>query len=68
MHRLYRAVEAYPLLIAGRWWSPVMLPEAGVGHRIAGELYEVDDATISTGTPTIATSRAGVAASEITSA
>ena len=38
---LYR--KAYPLVIAGRWFSPVKMPEPGVGHRVTGELYEVDN-------------------------
>lgn len=38
----FRTVAPYPLLIAGRWFSPVMLPESGVGHRVTGELYAVD--------------------------
>jgi gamma-glutamylaminecyclotransferase len=42
----YRTVDAYPLLIAGRWFSPVMLPEPGTGHRVTGELYAVDDAKL----------------------
>jgi len=39
-------VARYPLLIAGRWFSPVMLPEPGVGERVTGELYAVDDALL----------------------
>lgn len=39
----YRTVERYPLVVAGRWFSPVMLPEPGIGHRVSGELYAVDD-------------------------
>ncbi len=33
----------YPLVIAGRWYSPILLPEPGAGHAVRGELYEVDD-------------------------
>jgi gamma-glutamylaminecyclotransferase len=40
---LYRTAQAYPLVIAGRWFSPVMMPEPGVGHCVTGELYEVDN-------------------------
>lgn len=36
-------VERYPMIIQGRGFSPVMLPEAGQGHRIVGEIWEVDD-------------------------
>ncbi len=42
----YRTVQAYPLVIAGRWFSPVMMPEPGTGHRVTGELYEADDAAL----------------------
>lgn len=42
----YRTALAYPLVVAGRWFSPVMMPEPGTGHRVTGELYEVDDATL----------------------
>lgn len=41
----HRTVEAYPLYVQGQWHSPVMLPEAGNGLRVTGELYEVDDDT-----------------------
>ena len=43
---LARTVEAWPLLIQGPWFTPVMLPETGEGHRVAGELWEVDDALL----------------------
>jgi gamma-glutamylaminecyclotransferase len=29
----YRTVQAYPLVIAGQWFSPVMMPEPGGGIR-----------------------------------
>jgi gamma-glutamylaminecyclotransferase len=38
-----RSVKAYPLVICTPWRSPALLPEAGEGHRVRGELYEVDD-------------------------
>ena len=41
-----RTVERYPMIIQGRFFSPVMIPEPGVGHRIVGELWEVDDALL----------------------
>lgn len=36
-----RTVEAWPLVIGNQWYSPYLLPERGVGHRVAGELWEV---------------------------
>jgi gamma-glutamylaminecyclotransferase len=36
-------VERYPMMVAGRWYAPMMLHEPGVGRRVTGELYEVDD-------------------------
>lgn len=41
-----RSVAAYPLVIAGPWFSPVVFDEPGHGMRIAGELYVVDDGTL----------------------
>ncbi len=35
--------EPFPLVIAGRWYSPVLLAEPGRGQRVFGELYQVDD-------------------------
>jgi gamma-glutamylaminecyclotransferase len=43
---LARTVEAYPLCVAGRWYSPVMFPEPGIGERVTGELYAVDRDTL----------------------
>ncbi len=39
-----RTREAYPLVVGGRWFSPILLAEPGVGRRVIGEVYEVDDA------------------------
>ncbi len=41
-----RTVASYPMLVQGRYFSPALLPEAGSGHRIMGELWEVDDAKL----------------------
>ena len=38
-----RTVEAYPMVVQGRSYSPVIMPEPGAGHRILGELWQVDD-------------------------
>jgi gamma-glutamylaminecyclotransferase len=42
-----RTVEAYPLVVQGPWFSPALLPEAGSGLRVSGELWDVDDAKFS---------------------
>ena len=39
----YRTVECYPLVIANKWFAPVMLHEPGQGKQVLGELYQVDD-------------------------
>lgn len=38
-----RTVERYPMIVQGQFYSPVIMPEPGTGHRIAGELWEVDE-------------------------
>ena len=40
----FRTVLPYPMLIAGPWFAPMMLPEPGTGHRVRGELYRVEEA------------------------
>lgn len=37
----YRTVERFPMVIAGRWFAPMMLNEPGTGLRVSGELFEV---------------------------
>ena len=39
----YRTVECYPLVIANKWFAPVLLREPGQGKQVLGELYRVDD-------------------------
>ncbi len=39
----YRTREAYPLVVGGRWFSPILIAEPGVGQRVFGEVYEVGD-------------------------
>ncbi len=41
-----RTREAYPLVVGGRWFSPILLAEPGVGRRVIGEVYEADDAKL----------------------
>ncbi len=36
-------LERYPMIVQGRYFSPVVIPEAGTGHHIVGEIWEVDD-------------------------
>jgi gamma-glutamylaminecyclotransferase len=43
-----RTREAFPLVIAGRWFSPILIAEPGSGHRVFGELYRVSDETLAT--------------------
>jgi len=40
----FRSTRAYPLVIAGPWFAPMILNEPGVGLPIEGELYQVDEA------------------------
>lgn len=35
---------SYPLVVQGPRFSPVIIPEPGHGHRIMGEIWQVDDA------------------------
>ncbi|VDM46413.1 unnamed protein product [Toxocara canis] len=45
-HRLVgcaRTVTRYPLLVASKYNIPFCLEQPGTGHRIRGEVYEVDD-------------------------
>ena len=39
---MYRTVVAYPMVVAGPWFTPMMLNEPGRGLRVYGELYEVE--------------------------
>jgi len=41
-----RTVEAYPMIVQGLHFSPVVMPEPGVGHRVGGEVWEVDEACL----------------------
>ncbi len=43
-----QTVEAYPLLIAGPWFGPMMLDRPGEGRQVRGELFEVDGAELPT--------------------
>jgi gamma-glutamylaminecyclotransferase len=41
-----RTLEAYPLVIGGRWFTPCLLDEPGAGCQVLGEEFEVDEATL----------------------
>lgn len=43
---LAQTVAAYPMLVQGQYFSPALLPEPGQGHRITGELWQVDEAKL----------------------
>ena len=40
---LYKTVEKYPLVLTRPWCSPVMFPEPGIGHHVAGEVFVVNN-------------------------
>ncbi len=42
----YKTVKKYPMLVAGRWYAPMMAYEPGTGLCVKGELYEVDAKTL----------------------
>ena len=42
----YRTVQRFPMFVAGTWFAPMMMNEPGVGHRVIGELYELDEAQL----------------------
>ena len=36
----------FPMVVQGDHFSPVIIPEAGQGHRINGEIWRLDDAQL----------------------
>jgi len=38
----YRTRRAFPLVIAGPWFAPMMFNEPGCGHCVIGEVYRID--------------------------
>ncbi len=42
----YRTVASYPMVVADRWFAPMMFDETGEGSRVKGELYGVSDETL----------------------
>jgi gamma-glutamylaminecyclotransferase len=43
----FTTVEHFPLVIAGRWFAPMLLHEPGKGEIVRGELYQVDHRQLS---------------------
>ena len=41
-----RTCEPYPLVVADRWYLPILIAEPGVGQCVIGELYAVDRPTL----------------------
>lgn len=41
-----RTRVAFPLVIGGRWFSPILIAEPGVGKPVLGEVFAVDDQTL----------------------
>ncbi len=39
----HRTREPYPLVVGGRWFSPILIAEPGNGLCVFGEVYEVGD-------------------------
>lgn len=42
----YRTVERFPMLIAGSWFTPMMLDLPGTGFRVKGELYDIAESQL----------------------
>jgi gamma-glutamylaminecyclotransferase len=42
----YRSVARFPLVVAGQWYAPMLLDQPGLGRRVVGELYELDEAIL----------------------
>lgn len=41
-----QTVDAYPLVVGGRWFTPYLMPEQGSGQPVKGELWEVPEAVM----------------------
>jgi len=42
----YQTLDRFPLVLGGPWYSVYLLDEPGLGHRVKGEMFEVDDAAL----------------------
>lgn len=38
----FKTLDAFPLIVGGRWFSPYLIDEPGNGHRVFGEVFQVD--------------------------
>jgi gamma-glutamylaminecyclotransferase len=38
-----RTCDAIPLVVTGRWYSPTLISETGIGQRVFGETFDVSD-------------------------
>jgi gamma-glutamylaminecyclotransferase len=43
---LVKTRKPYPMLIAGRWFAPMMFDEPGRGLIVKGELYQINEPTL----------------------
>ena len=41
-----KTIDPYPLVVANKYYSPVLINERGNGVIVSGELYEIDNLTI----------------------
>lgn len=39
-------IDLYPLVVANKYYSPVLINEKGVGNNVFGELYEINQNTL----------------------
>ncbi|MEM8843921.1 MAG: gamma-glutamylcyclotransferase family protein [Pseudomonadota bacterium] len=43
---IFKTVAKFPLVIAGKRFTPVMMPEPGIGYHVIGELYSINEETL----------------------
>ncbi len=39
----FRTCDAFPLVVGGKWFSPYLIAEPGVGVPVFGEVFELND-------------------------
>jgi gamma-glutamylaminecyclotransferase len=39
----FRTATAFPLVVGGKWFSPYLIDEPGMGHRVFGEVFEINE-------------------------